>query len=264
MPYATNNDVKTYYEVSGVGPDMVLIHANPFDHTLFLYQIAHFSARFRVLAVDIRGYGRSDPVTTPFGLADINADVLAACTQEGIASAIVMGVSIGSTAGLKLALERPDFCKALIAVGAGYNKSERAEARAESYRTHGLDYHREHIEQLVAPEFPATPMGDYLIATIMQRARALKWQGAAMGRVLTSGGDEDLRPLLPAMTVPTLIINGAYDNSLPRGTETAKLIPGAVHTILPGTGHACCLEDPAAFDTAVTDFLGVLGLLPAA
>src|SRR5690606_1530063 len=97
----------------------------------------------------------------------------------------------------------------------------------------------------------------------MERARALQWQGAAMGRVLTSGGDEDLRPLLPKMTVPTLVVNDAHDNSLPRGTETAKLIPGATHAVLPGTGHACCLEDPAAFDKAVTDFLARHGLLPA-
>jgi pimeloyl-ACP methyl ester carboxylesterase len=40
-------------------------------------------------------------------------------------------------------------------------------------------------------------------------------------------------------------------------------VPGAVHKILPGTGHACCIEDPAEFDALVIDFLHARGLLPA-
>ena len=37
-----------------------MVHANPFDHNLWMYQIAHFSTYFKVIAIDIRGYGRSD------------------------------------------------------------------------------------------------------------------------------------------------------------------------------------------------------------
>jgi len=57
------------------------------------------------------------------------------------------------------------------------------------------------------------------------------------------------------MKPPTLVINGAHDVSLERGRETALLIPGARHVVIPGSGHACCIEDPAAFDRAVVDFL---------
>ena len=57
----------------------------------------------------------------------------------------------------------------------------------------------------------------------------------------------------------TLVINGEYDHSLKAGRRTARQIPGAVHRILPGTGHACCLEQPAGFDAFVIDFLKDLG-----
>jgi pimeloyl-ACP methyl ester carboxylesterase len=40
-------------------------------------------------------------------------------------------------------------------------------------------------------------------------------------------------------------------------------VPGAVHKVLPGTGHACCIEDPAGFDGLVIDFLRARGLMPA-
>ena len=68
---------------------------------------------------------------------------------------------------------------------------------------------------------------------------------------------------LAGMKSPTLVINGAHDVSLKRGGETASMIPGAKHVVLPGTGHACCIEDPAAFDQAVIAFLKESGLWPA-
>lgn len=65
MPYSTSNGLKIWYEVNGDGPAMIFVHANPFDNTLWTYQIAHFSTWFRVISIDIRGYGRSDKPTTP-------------------------------------------------------------------------------------------------------------------------------------------------------------------------------------------------------
>jgi pimeloyl-ACP methyl ester carboxylesterase len=67
---------------------------------------------------------------------------------------------------------------------------------------------------------------------------------------------------LGSMKVPTLVINGEYDNSLAGGKKTASLIPGAVHRILPKTGHACNIEDPAGFDELVIEFLRAHGLMP--
>ena len=64
--YSTANGLKIYYEVSGEGLPFVMVHANPFDHNLWMYQIAHFSTYFKVIAIDIRGYGRSDKPETPF------------------------------------------------------------------------------------------------------------------------------------------------------------------------------------------------------
>ena len=82
MPYSRATEADIWYETSGDGPAMLLIHANPFDHNLWLYQIAHFSTWYRVVAVDIRGYGRSTKTTTPYALQDMGRDVLG-CAQTG-------------------------------------------------------------------------------------------------------------------------------------------------------------------------------------
>jgi len=65
---------------------------------------------------------------------------------------------------------------------------------------------------------------------------------------------------LKELDVPTLVINGAHDNSLAAGRETAAGIKGSRHVELPGTGHACCIEDPDAFDRAMIEFFKQNGL----
>ena len=55
MPYSRSAGVDIWYAVTGSGPALVLVHANPFDHDLGLYQAAHFSTWFTVVGIDIRG-----------------------------------------------------------------------------------------------------------------------------------------------------------------------------------------------------------------
>ncbi|HKX51551.1 MAG TPA: alpha/beta hydrolase, partial [Candidatus Binatia bacterium] len=114
MPYSTANGLKIYYEVSGEGFPFVMVHANPFDHNLWMYQIAHFSTYFKVIAIDIRGYGRSDKPSTPFTLKDMADDVLGVCRDESVTEAILGGVSVGSGMALLLGLDYPELFKALI------------------------------------------------------------------------------------------------------------------------------------------------------
>jgi 3-oxoadipate enol-lactonase len=99
MPYSIRNDVRTYYEVAGEGYPLVLMHANPFDRRMFLYQVAHFSTYFRVINIDLRAYGYSDKPATPITTTDLCEDVVAVCRQEGASKAIFAGVSVGGVMG---------------------------------------------------------------------------------------------------------------------------------------------------------------------
>ena len=55
--------------------------------------------------------------------------------------------------------------------------------------------------------------------------------------------------------MPVLTLNGEFDGTLPRTREMSQNIRGAVHQIIPGAGHACCLENPVVFDQLVREFL---------
>jgi pimeloyl-ACP methyl ester carboxylesterase len=90
--------------------------------------------------------------------------------------------------------------------------------------------------------------------------QAHELSGKSIAQIFRAREACDMRDRLAGMKPPTLVINGAHDVSLQRGGETASMIPGARHVVIPGTGHACCIEDPAAFNGTVRDFLKTTGL----
>ncbi|HZD40666.1 MAG TPA: alpha/beta hydrolase [Terriglobales bacterium] len=263
MPYSSSNGVRIYYEVSGEGLPLILIHANPFDHNLWMYQIAHFATYFKVVAVDLRGYGRSDKALSPFTLKDMADDVLGVMRDEGIKEAIVGGVSVGSGIALLLGLDHPELVRALILVGGNSAGAASINDRIHGYTQGGLTpYHLQHLKELVAPDFPQTKLGDYLLNMFAERGPWLS--GECIAQIFRARAGTDMTPRLGSLNLPTLVINGEHDNSLAAGKRTASLISGALHKILPETGHACCIEDPAGFDRLVIDFFTANGLMPAA
>jgi pimeloyl-ACP methyl ester carboxylesterase len=262
MPFSRANGVDIWYEVKGDGPAMVLVHANPFDHDLWMYQSAHFSTWFKVIGIDIRGYGRSSKVTTPYALKDMCDDVVGVMRDAGVKRAILGGCSVGSGIAILLGLDHPDLFDAIFLVGGNSGASARYQGRIDGYR--GKDFsafHRHHLRDLVAPAFADSRLGRHLLNMWSERDPRLS--GEAIAQVFMAGNHTDSTERLPAMKPPLLVINGELDNSLPAGKRTVSLVPGAVHKVLPGTGHACCLEDPAGFNAIVLDFLRERGLVPA-
>jgi len=261
MPKSIRNGVEIHYEVSGEGPVLVLLHAIPYDHTLWLYQAAHFSTWFRVISIDHRGWGRSAKVTKPFTFEDMCRDVLGVLDDAQAGEAIVMGCSIGSKMALMLGGMASERFKAVIQVG-GNSGPQDFERRIEGYGTQRFsDYRRAHLRHGVKEGFGDMRLGGYLLKMFSERD-AWHVPGAVcqVFRALAAG---DARPYLASYRPPTLIINGEFDGARPRGEATAKLIPAAEHKVLAGTGHACMIEDPAGFDALVIEFLQARGLMPA-
>ncbi|AZG11354.1 alpha/beta fold hydrolase [Pigmentiphaga sp. H8] len=259
MPYSIRNGVSIHYEVSGEGPPMVLIHANPFDRRFWLYQVAHFSTWFKVVSIDIRGYGRSDKPAGEFSILDMAEDVLGVCQDLEIDQAVLMGASVGSGIALMLGLERPELFRAMVLVGGG-SGGMNFDRRIHGYGDLGVArYHREHLHDLVAPQFASSRLGAYLLDRFAEVGPSLS--GAAIAQIFRARAALDMSARLPSLAVPTLVVNGEFDISLEDGRRTAGLIPNAVHRILPGTGHACCIEDPAGFDEIVVAFLRARHLL---
>ena len=264
MPRSRTNGVEIYYEVAGEGPPLVLIHAIPFDHDFWIYQTAHFSTWFKVITVDIRGWGRSEKVSTAFSLKDMCDDVWGVCqdlgVDRGVDQAVVMGCSIGSKMALMLGLDHPETFKAVILVG-GNSGPQDMDRRVEGYLTVELaPYRAGNLSHGERDAFNDSRLGSHLLQTFSERNGWL--DAKAIAQVFRALAAADVTDRLGGFSTPTLIINGEFDSARAGGTRTAGLIDGAVQKILPGMGHACCLEDPAGFDDVVISFLSEKGLMP--
>lgn len=258
MPYGSNKGVKIYYEVNGQGFPLVMIHANPFDHNLWTHQIRYFSKHFKIIAPDLRGYGLSDKPATEFSLKDMADDVLSVCRDAGVTQAVVMGASVGSAIALSLAIDHAEMVKALILVGGNRKGGERIEDRIRGYTETGIDkYRRVHMQAMFAPAFRESEACRELLEMFEKTNSQLS--AATIAQIFRARAKADLTPHLPHLKVPALVINGELDNSLQGGAQTAQKIPGAVHKILLGTGHACCIENPAVFNSMVEEFLAEHG-----
>lgn len=119
MPYVDHDGVKLYYEEAGTGPEtMLFVHGWCCDHTHFAPQFEHFASRFRCVAVDLRGHGRSDAPEGPYTIQGFADDIAWMCGELGVTHAIVVGHSMGGLTTLLLAAAFPELVHAAVFVDA--------------------------------------------------------------------------------------------------------------------------------------------------
>lgn len=258
MPWSRSNGVNIFYEVAGEGPPLVLLHANPLDHTMWLYQIASFSRRYTVVAPDLRGYGRSDKPESAFGFANMANDIVGIVRDLGFERVALAGCSIGATLALAIGLDHPELVRALVLVGGEAGNPPIFATLAEDYGARPIaEQRRAHLAMIADPVFARSPLGRHLLEGFLESTPGLS--GKAIAQIFRARTRVDLRGRLPEIATPTLVVNGATDVSLASGRYTAAHIRDAAHRIVPDAGHLCCFENPAAFDRLALDFLAAHG-----
>lgn len=111
--------VKLSYEDAGSGsPAMVFVHGWTCDHSHFSPQFDHFRQRHRVIGIDLRGHGASDAPEGDYSIPALADDVAWLCGQLEVASAVVVGHSMGGAVGVELAARHPELVSALVLVDA--------------------------------------------------------------------------------------------------------------------------------------------------
>lgn len=114
-------DISLYYQEQGEGEPLFLLHGNGEDGTYFANQISFFSDRYRVIAVDTRGHGKSPRGTAPFTMEQFAMDLHSLMEKLQIQRGIILGFSDGANIAMKFALKYPDQVKALILNGGNLN-----------------------------------------------------------------------------------------------------------------------------------------------
>jgi pimeloyl-ACP methyl ester carboxylesterase len=257
--YITANGIRMRYEIAGQGPALVLIHGFSDNLRMWYNQVPAFAAGRTVLTYDVRGFGETDK-RGPYSM-DVFADDLGALLKSlGIASACILGYSMGGRVGLHLAFRRPDVVTGLVFAnsGVGAKVTPEREARWRMMMEVIGTGNREAIAEMMAvgsfsPDFkerdPAT----------FQRYKAVKMENdpsSYLEILQAMMADTTQVDDLQRVSCPALVIAGEQDGfmDLALGRAMQAALPAANLAILPA-GHAAALEIPDAFNEAVLTFL---------
>ena len=249
MSVLTRDGADLYFEVHCSGPALLLTHGYSATAEMWSGQIESLAAAHTLITWDMRGHGRSDSPTAPEAYsAELTvADMAALLDHVDASSAIVGGLSLGGYMSLAFHLAHPERVRALLVIdsGAGFKNDEAraawntyADTFADDFAQQGLGYLADRsVEQATASH--SDPDGLVLAARYM-----LTQQNA------------DVIGSLPSIGVPSLVLVGANDEPFLNATEyMAAKIPGATKVVIPDAGHASNIDQPAAFNDAVQQFL---------
>jgi pimeloyl-ACP methyl ester carboxylesterase len=269
MAYATTDDgVRLYYEDTGEGAPIVFVHEFAGDHRSWEPQVRFFSRRHRCIAYAARGYPPSDVPerVDSYSQRRAAADIGAVMDGAGIERAHVVGLSMGGFATLHFGLTWPERALSLVAAGIGYG----AEKDREAQFRQGAEGAARGFESKGSKAFAAI-YGSSAARVQFEAKDPRGWrefvehlaEHSPLGSANTMRGVQarrpslyDLEDQLRRLAVPTLIVAGDEDdNSLQPSLFLKRTIPASGLLVLPKTGHTLNLEEPAAFNQAVAEFL---------
>jgi 3-oxoadipate enol-lactonase len=241
---------------SGSGPGVVLLHPVGLDHSFWGGLIERLAASYRVLALDLRGHGRSGSAAKGMQVAEYADDVAQAIEAHGVGPAAVVGLSFGGMIAQTLAVRSPSLVSALVACGCPPGLPAEAQA---TIRERGLAAERggmaavvdATIERWFTPAFRETPVAARVREHLLQDTV----QGWSAGWHAIAGFD--LRAELWKVRCPTLVVAGELDAATPAAASAAIAagIQGATLVTLAEAPHMMQLETSAAFSAAMADFL---------
>lgn len=259
--------LRTHYLEAGSGTPVVLLHSGEYGGCAELSwerTIAALATRFRVVAPDFVGFGKTEKVFSFDDMWEFRIRHITAFLHRlGIGRAHFIGNSMGGTLLLQVAAMAPcpwPIDKAVIVSGGGQVPENAAREILNSYDG-SLEHMRRIVEVLIVN--PALRGDAHYIAR--RHALSLEpgaWEATAAARFRAPWRPQGLRmpqpPDYSSVTRPVLLVVGAQDplREPGFGPKLQAQVPGAELHIIPNAGHCPHLDAPEAFNTVALRFLG--------
>ncbi len=223
-------DITLYYQEKGNNDPFILLHGNGEDGTYFTKQIDYFYDRYRMIALDTRGHGKSPRGTAPFSIEQFSEDLNEFMSGLGISNAIILGFSDGANTAMKFAIKYPDKVKALILNGGNLNPQG--------------------VKRTI--QIPIE-IGYSITKRFASKSPEANKNAEMLGLMVN---DPNIEPSeLSKIKAPTLVICGTKDMIKECHTkEIAKNIPKAKLSIIKGN-HFIANKNSIVFNKEVEDFL---------
>ena len=260
MTRIPSGDAEIAYEILGSGPSVVLLHAFPANHALWLPAAQALLARYRVILPDLRGHGESDVGEGPATMEKHAADLARILDHAEVARAPFAGVSIGGYVLFEFWRRYRDRVAALILCDTKA-QPDAPEARAGRLQS-AADVLERGTEPFIESMLPKL-MGKTTHATrpdLVDGARQMMLKMSPQDIAMVQRGmaeRPDSRPTLKTITVSTLVVTGDEDTltGIPEAELMRQNIPGAQMKVVPRAGHFSVWEQPEEAGKLVRQFL---------
>lgn len=258
---ASINGVSIAYRDAGSGLAVVFVHGHPFDQSMWDPQVAALSWKYRVITLDLRGYGASEvPDVEATTLETMAADIKGLLDHLGVARAIVAGLSMGGQVAMAFADLYPERLAGLI-LAATFAEADTPDgvaarrAMADRFVNEGSVLPGgEMLPKLLAPASVKRDPGLAVkVFTMIANAPPAGAAAALRGRALRKDYLEPLRQV----DVPALIVVGTEDRFSPldRAERMHDAIPSVRLEVFDGVGHLPNLEATDRFNALLHEYL---------
>ena len=251
--YASINGMEMYYEVSGSGDPIVVLHGAYMNIPAMGEIIPRLAETHTVYAVELQGHGRTNDIERPITYPHLSDDVARFMEAVGLEKADVLGYSMGAAAGLKLAIDHPDKVDQLVAISVAYSMD-------------GMQPEYHAMVPTMAPEmFVGTPMEDawkqyapdptafrpFVERMIALEHEPMDWEAevrALKTPVLLVGGDADVTTLEHMVAMFRLLGGGAMG-------DMGNPLPASRLAILPASSHTSLIDQVDLLEGFIAPFL---------
>jgi pimeloyl-ACP methyl ester carboxylesterase len=240
----------------------VLVQGLGFDGNGWAPVVPGLRRQFRLVLIDNRGSGRSDPSPGPFSVAEMARDVVAVLDAAGIARAHALGISLGGMVAQELAISYPQRVNRLVLVattpGWPFGHPMPASFAALMMSTGRLDREdalRRHVENALSAK--TVVERPELVDQVIKHQNAHPTEPKAWSALAAAGAGYSGQRRQVRIEARTLVLHGEDDTVVdPRNSKVlAERIPNSTLVTLPGLGHLLFWEDPQGFVELVTTFL---------
>jgi pimeloyl-ACP methyl ester carboxylesterase len=253
------NGVELYYEISGKGPNLVLIEGLGVATWLWEKQVPEFAKNFTTLIYDNRGTGKSEKPAGPYSITMMADDLAALLDTLKISKTHVLGVSMGGFIAQDFALRYPQKVDRVVLVATSAGGPDHVpmapEVLAQMFASEGAprEVARRKLALAYSEEFMKTGDVEHLIDLRLTDPQP---PSAYMAQA-TAGATFNLSDRVKEIKSPCLIMAATGDLLVPvaNAHNLSKKIPGSRLKIYEGYGHQFFVEQSERFNRDVIEFL---------
>ena len=238
--YAEVNGMRMYYEVSGEGDPLIVLHGAYMNIETMGEIVPALAKAHKVYVIEFQGHGRTNDIDRPITYPNLASDVAAFMDEVGIEKADIFGYSMGAAAGLRLAIDHPEKVDQLVAASVSYDMAGSQPEFLEMIPTMAPEMF---VGTFMEEAWKALAPDPTAFRPFVERMIALEHEPLAWGDevetleapVLIIAGDSDMMTLEHVVSLYRLL-GGGYLGDM------GKPLPASRLAILPATSHTAVIN----------------------